>query len=208
MTRPTPPDPHGEVGIPGKLTYLRPVEPSDNDLLRFLMNDPTVTSTILGFNVPVSTTDQARWTDSSRRDIDGPWHLTIVERATGTPVGLASSHDIDWRNRSAYHAMKLHPDAQRRGLAHDAGMARIAWAFFAVGLRRLNARVLDFNLPSRRGVEQAGYTLEGRLREAVFKDGRWCDVLLYGLLRSEAEQMPEIAEYRRLVVPTSATSVD
>jgi len=206
MTHAVDPPTISEVAIPGRLTYLRPVEPSDNLLLRFLMNDPAVTSTIMGFNLPVSVGDQARWTDSPRRDHDGPWHFTIVERATGLPVGLASTHNVDWRNRTAEHATKIHPDVQRRGLAFDAGMARLSWAFFVVGLRRITSAVLDFNEASQRGLERAGYRLEGRRREAVFKDGRWCDVLLYGLLRSEFEQHPEANEYRRLVVPTPAKS--
>ena len=193
-----------DVGIRGKVSSLRPVEQGDAPLLRYLMNDPTVTGSFVGFNLPVSSDDQRRWIEQPRRSPDGPWHLTIVERTTGQPVGLASAHDVDWRNGSVTHGIKLHPSAQGRGLAYDAAMARVAWVFFVAGLRRINTQLLDSNVASQRLHERVGYTLEGRRREAVQRDGRWHDVLLYGLLRSEAERMPAMDEYRRLVVPSSA----
>ncbi len=194
-----------EVGIPGRRTYLRPVEQSDAPLLRFLMNDPSVTGTLMGFNVPVSTEDQRRWTDTPRHSINGPWHFTIVERETGRAIGLTTTHTIDWVNRSAQNGTKIHPDAQRLGLAQDAGMARLAWSFFVVGLRRVSSAVLDYHQASIRTLEKVGYTYEGRRREAIYRDGRWCDVLLYGLLRAEAERLPWMEEYRRLVLPVDTT---
>jgi len=198
-----------DVGIPGRLSYLRPVDRTDAPLLRFLMNDPTVTETLVGFNVPVSSGDQLRWIDTPRNSLNGPWHFTIVERETDRAVGLATAHDVDWRNGTVKHGIKLHPGAQGRGIAYDAIMARIAWTFFVAGLRRIDTAVLDFNHASLRLHHRIGYSLEGRRREAVLRDGRWCDLLLFGLLRSEAEQMPGMMEYRRLVSPVgTAQHVD
>lgn len=197
--------PTTDAAIPGRSTYLRAVERSDGPLLRFLLNDPSVNASFVGFNVPVSTDDQRRWTESPRREPNGPWHFTIVERTTGTPVGLTQLHTIDWRLGSARDGIKLHPSAMGRGLAYDACMARNAWAFFVAGLRRLEASVLDFNEPSHRLFRRLGYAQEGRRREAVLKNGRWCDLLDYGLLRSEAEAVPAMAEYRALVAPAGAT---
>lgn len=192
-----------DVGIPGKLTYLRPVEPEDAELLRFLMNDPAVTDTIVGFNPPVSMFQQHQWIGAPRGGPDGPWHFTIVERSTGTPVGLTSLHSIDWRNGTALNGIKVQPSAQGRGLAHDAVMALNAWGFFIAGLRRIEVSILDLNDASQRLYGRLGYNFEGRKREAVHRNGRWCDLLVYGLLRSEAENMPEMAEYRTLVAPIS-----
>jgi ribosomal-protein-alanine N-acetyltransferase len=196
-----------DVGIPGKLTLLRPVEPEDAPLLRFLMNDPAITDSIVGFNPPVSLRQQHQWIDGPRGGPTGPWHLTIVERSTGEAVGLTKIHSVDWREGTARHGIKLHPSTQGRGLAYDACMARNAWAFFVAGVRRLETTILDFNIPSQRLTERLGYTLEGRRREAVQRNGRWCDVLVYGLLRSDAERMPQVQEYRLLVAPVAPTSL-
>ena len=191
----------GDVCIPGRRTYLRPPEAQDAALLRFLLNDPETTAWFTGFNVPVSTSDQQRWMERGAPDINGPWHFTIVDRGSGRGIGLASVDAIDWRNGTAGIAVKLHPDARGHGLAHDAAMARTAWAFYVAGFRRLGCAAMDFNRASQALIERVGYRLEGRRREVAYRDGRWCDVLLYGLLRSDADEMPEMQEYRRLVVP-------
>lgn len=174
-------------------------------MLRLLLNDPAVATSLVGFNPPVSRSQQERWIAGPRGGPDGTWHFTIVEAATGLPVGLTSLDRIDRRSGTAGVGIKVHPDARGRGLAYDASMARNAWAFFAVGLRRLEAQIIDFNATSRRLHERLGFHLEGCRREAVHRNGRWCDLLLYGLLRSEAVDMQEMAPYRDLVLPVSTS---
>ena len=49
-------------------------------------------------------------------------------------------------------------------------------------LRRLEAAVFSSNPASARVLEKAGFTLEGRLRAAVVKDGVILDALVYALL--------------------------
>ena len=53
---------------------------------------------------------------------------------------------------------------------------------------RIFAQVFAWNPASARVLEKAGFTFEGRLRGAVYKDGRTTDLLSYGLLRTDSEQ--------------------
>lgn len=46
--------------------------------------------------------------------------------------------------------------------------------------------VYAYNQRSCRLLERRGFKLEGTLRDAAFKDGRFTDSLVYGLLRREA----------------------
>jgi RimJ/RimL family protein N-acetyltransferase len=41
------------------------------------------------------------------------------------------------------------------------------------------------NLPSQRILDKLGFQREGVLRRSNFRDGRWCDLAIYGLLRDE-----------------------
>ena len=50
-------------------------------------------------------------------------------------------------------------------------------------LRRLYALPFAWNPASARVLEKAGYTLEGRMRESVIKDGEVVDQLLYAIVR-------------------------
>ena len=63
------------------------------------------------------------------------------------------------------------------------------YAFASFDLIRVEAYVFEWNPASCRVLEKAGFTLEGRLRKTVTKDGKTIDELLYGLVR-EGEVFP------------------
>jgi RimJ/RimL family protein N-acetyltransferase len=55
--------------------------------------------------------------------------------------------------------------------------------FATTPLVRLYAHVFEWNPASARVLEKAGFTLEGRLRRSVLKEGQLIDQLMYGLVR-------------------------
>jgi RimJ/RimL family protein N-acetyltransferase len=59
------------------------------------------------------------------------------------------------------------------------------YAFQELGLNRINAKILSINTASRRSGEKFGYTYEGTLRKAIFRNGEFHDVLLFSMLREE-----------------------
>lgn len=71
-----------------------------------------------------------------------------------------------------------------RGIATAALRALTEWVFATTPLVRLYAHVFEWNPASARVLEKAGFTLEGRMRSSVIKDGKIIDQLMYGILRS------------------------
>lgn len=69
-----------------------------------------------------------------------------------------------------------------RGLMTGAVGAFAGHAFETFRLRRLYARVLEWNPASMRVLEKNGFALEGRLRRSAIKDGEIADELLYAKL--------------------------
>jgi len=57
--------------------------------------------------------------------------------------------------------------------------------FETLNLNRAYLRVYAENLRAKRSYEKAGFVEEGRLREAVYKHGKYDDVILMSVLRSE-----------------------
>ena len=70
-----------------------------------------------------------------------------------------------------------------RGIATRAVCGLGDWLFATTPLERLFACVFESNPASARVLEKAGYQFEGRMRRAVYKDGRVLDQLLYARLR-------------------------
>jgi [ribosomal protein S5]-alanine N-acetyltransferase len=71
-----------------------------------------------------------------------------------------------------------------RGIATAALKQTTDSAFHNSSLERLEATVFEWNPPSARVLEKAGYQLEARLRRSIFKDGRLVDSLLYARIRA------------------------
>ena len=70
-----------------------------------------------------------------------------------------------------------------QGIATHALQAFTEYAFATFDLVRLQAFVKEWNPASARVLEKCGFTLEGRLRKNVTKDGKTVDQLLYALVR-------------------------
>jgi RimJ/RimL family protein N-acetyltransferase len=68
------------------------------------------------------------------------------------------------------------------GLAFEAATEVITFAFHRLGLNRLCAYHMVRNAASARLLQRLGFQREGRLRERVWKDGRFEDVFLLSRL--------------------------
>ena len=66
-----------------------------------------------------------------------------------------------------------------RGIASEAVRVFTDHAFATYDIIRIFAYVYSNNAASARVLEKAGYELEGRLRKAVLKDGKFYDMLVY-----------------------------
>ncbi len=69
-----------------------------------------------------------------------------------------------------------------RGVATAAVRGFVPWAAGTFGLRRFFAEIFATNPASMHVLEKAGFAREGCLREHAFKDGRYVDEVVYGLL--------------------------
>ena len=97
--------------------------------------------------------------------------------------GIAAEPGEGERRRSAEVGYWLGEPFWGRGIATEVLRAVTEYAFATFDIIRLEAGVFGWNPASARVLEKAGYTLEGRMRHAVVKNGRVGDRLIYGLLR-------------------------
>jgi ribosomal-protein-alanine N-acetyltransferase len=76
---------------------------------------------------------------------------------------------------------------RRQGYATEAARAVLDYCFRERHSHRVQAIASSGNPKSWRVMERLGMKLEGRLREANLREGRWCDLLYYGVLADEWE---------------------
>lgn len=190
--------------IIGKDISLRPVELEDDELLQELMNDPQVSDYVVGWGFPVSLFSQKKWIQDSNNN--SSYRLIILDNDTQEAIGITGLWSIDYHNQSATSAIKILPKKSKKGLGSEAINLSMAWAFYSVGLRRLDATILDFNGSSMGAyVKKCGWRIEGRQREAIFRKGSWHDLYSIAILKREFDQLTHAQEFVELVCPVDTT---
>lgn len=171
--------------INGKQIYLRAMEPEDMDCFWDMINDPSVSHNVVGWSFPVSKHEQMQWYERAVGDKRN-LRFTVVLKEADLPVGMVTLSSLDWQNRSATHGIKLHPDCPKgKGIATDAVMTLMQYAFEEVGLHRLDGSWIDFNEPSRKLYEKCGWSVEGVKKEAIYRDGKYHDLIIVGILKED-----------------------
>jgi RimJ/RimL family protein N-acetyltransferase len=135
------------------------------------------------FPHPYTLADAERWIHEAL-SLCPETHFAIAldEEAVG---GIGLDLQADVHRHSAEIGFWLGRAHWSRGIATEAVRAVTAYGFSALRLRRIFAGVFAWNPASGRVLEKAGYQMEGRLRQAVVKDGHVLDVLLYAVTRDD-----------------------
>jgi RimJ/RimL family protein N-acetyltransferase len=61
----------------------------------------------------------------------------------------------------------------------------LSHAFERLALHRVGLTVFSYNIRAIRAYEKAGFRVEGRLRDAIMRDGRYFDEVQMGVLATE-----------------------
>jgi RimJ/RimL family protein N-acetyltransferase len=124
----------------------------------------------------------------------------IHERRTRRLIGLTTFSSLDPDNASVlFHITIGERDAWGKGYGTEATELMLELAFARIGLHRVGLSVFSFNERAIRSYHKAGFRVEGRLREAIVRDGRYWDEVQMSILRHEWEE-------RRAGVSQGATS--
>jgi RimJ/RimL family protein N-acetyltransferase len=109
----------------------------------------------------------------------------IIETKSDGAVGQVMLSNIDWKNRSAQTGIMIAKEHHSKGFALDASMTRQKYAFEELQLNRLEGHILDNNKASQRLAEKAGFKVEGTRRRAVYKNGKYHDVVIVAILKED-----------------------
>ena len=111
---------------------------------------------------------------------------TIVELPQWRQIGFTTFSSLDADNGSVlFHITIGERDAWGRGPGTETTSLMLAHAFERLALHRVGLSVFSYNLRAIRAYEKAGFHIEGRLRDAITRDGRYFDEVQMGVLASE-----------------------
>lgn len=134
------------------------------------------------FPHPYTHEDAAEWVSLAvEQDPETNFAIALDDELIGT-IGLRLGEDV--YRHSAEVGYWVGEPFWGRGIATCAVDEITAWGFGTFGLLRVFAYVFSENAASMCVLENAGFDLEARMRQAVVKNGRVMDQMLYARLAS------------------------
>ena len=163
---------------------LRPVEEADLPLLTRLLWDPAAPGEHqwFGFRTDVARATERRWREDGLTG--GEASFLAVEDADGTCAGWVSWRPVA-KTGNVEIGIGLFPDHRGRGVGTEAQRLLVGHLFATTTANRVQAGTEVGNVAEQRALEKVGFRREGVQRGLYFRDGRWRDSVMYGLLRDD-----------------------
>ena len=170
--------------IVGERIYLRPLEPAqDNHLYSTWINDEEIRRYFSIY--PTSDTRGKERLELLYKD--GKLIMFgVALKDDNRLIGLAGLKDINYINQSAEFYMIIGDRSMYgKGYGTEASRLIFRYGFMELNLNRIQTLDMEENVGGWRADEKAGMKFEGRLREAILRFGRYHDLRVYSILRSE-----------------------
>ena len=111
-------------------------------------------------------------------------HLGIITLPDGRPIGCLAFLDVDVEQRKAELRKLIGPASMRgKGYAKQATKAWLQYGINAMGLQKIYLNCLCRNIRNIRINQELGFSVEGILRNEIFVDGRYEDVMRMALYK-------------------------
>ena len=173
--------------IYGEHVRLRGAERSDLEKFVIWINDPEVTAGLTLF-LPMSSVDEDKWFDNAmqRPQEEKPLVIDMKDGDGWRLIGNSGFFNFDWVARSAEVGIMIgDKSVWNKGYGSEVMTLLLRHGFRTLNLKRVYLHVYAENERAIRTYEKAGFVHEGRMRQAVYKNGKYSDVLFMSVLREE-----------------------
>ncbi|MBR3143154.1 MAG: GNAT family N-acetyltransferase [Clostridiales bacterium] len=109
----------------------------------------------------------------------------IAQKQDNTLIGHCGFFDIDRTNSCAEISYCIKRELWGHGIMTEAVDAMLRFGFEDYGLNRIVAKVIKDNAGSIKVLQKLGFVQEGLLRESLYKNGQYHDLISFSVLRSE-----------------------
>lgn len=165
--------------------WLRPLAREDLPQVADWSHDREVTRHLYRGTFPTYAEDADRAYDAMVK-ASNEYELAVMWRPENRFVGVAGLHTINWIARSAEFRILLGDrDSWGHGIGTEVAQLLTAWGIEILNLRRIWLGVNAANVGAHRSYEKAGFVHEGILRQEVFRNGEYHDVVRMSLLGDE-----------------------
>lgn len=181
-----------------KIVFFRAFEEEDIDAVYRWKNDDELNKMTVGLNRKICREDVAKWVRSKmpHNPYEVYWAICANDESKKI-IGYAQLTEIHYINSSAYFSGIMIGDREYQdGFAWlETYLFVLEYAFERLGLNRLYGSSIVGHKQSNLAGDLFLFTLEGVMRQAVYKNGRFYDARISSILKDEYLFYKEQGEY-------------
>lgn len=173
--------------IKGDKIYLRELRTSDLTGPWYTwLNDSDVTTFQNKGITPNSIEKQTNYYESLMNN-SNEVVLAIIEDETQKHIGCVGLHRIDWVHRSAELGIVIgDKGVWGKKYGKQAWQLISEYGFNVLNLHRIFAVIVEGNIASQKSAEAAGFELDGKMRDYLFKNGKYLNAFYYSKLNQNS----------------------
>jgi len=174
---------HEKREITTERLVLRLFQPSDAEAVTALCDNYNIYKNTLYLPYPYRLNDALTWIDKHYDNFmeDRLYEFAVTDKGTGEIFGA-----IALSNNKAFNhgeiAYWIGEPYWGNGYATEAAKSILQFAFDDKKLHKVFARCFPSNLASASVIEKIGMRKEGTLNDHVIKDGKYVDLIYYGMI--------------------------
>lgn len=173
--------------LTGDRIMLREYQKEDLVFIRKWCNDPEIVENLSDvFLYPHTVNASEGFLNAMIEGRDNMKGFVIAHKESEEYIGQIDLFDLDWKNRSAELGIVIgRKEMLGKGYGAEAIKLLQHFAFQHMNLNRVQLQVYDFNKRAYKCYLKCGFREEGRLREKIYKNGRYADTICMSVLKRE-----------------------
>lgn len=185
-----------EDGVVYMSIICRRCREKDIEMLREWRMRPEITR-FMNTEPKLTIEDQKRWFAKVSKEEDSFYWILEVD---GIPVGMVSLVKWDKTNKIIHTGIYIAVKEKRSmSLLIDLTVNLNVFAFEKLKVNKVAKEFLDINQDYIHFYERFGFKKEGVLRAAIYKNGKYHDLHLLGMLKDEWESLPDMGDYQTIL---------
>jgi len=168
------------------MIFLREISRNDLPLINQWRNNREVADMLGGPFRFISPERDENWFEDYLRARGTQVRCAIILKDSKEMVGVVYLTGIDLISHSGEFAIMIgNTSYQGKGIGAQATQMMLEHAFLDLDLHRVYLYVLKENERAIKTYEKAGFSREGKLKEAAYKNGEYKDLVVMAILRKE-----------------------
>jgi RimJ/RimL family protein N-acetyltransferase len=116
--------------------------------------------------------------------------LAIIDKRTDAHIGITGIHSINWIARSGEFRILIgEKEYWGKGYGTETTQLMVAYGFEILNLRKVWLGINSEHAAGIRAYEKAGFVREGDLRDEIYRNSRYYNVVRMSILKNEYNRL-------------------